>query len=43
MVEQVKRAGVDEVRDPPPERLRTAQLRRLPDFVVIGAQRGGTT
>jgi hypothetical protein len=30
-------------RDPPPERIETAQLRQLPDFVIIGTQRGGTT
>jgi hypothetical protein len=29
--------------DPPPERIETAQLRHLPDFVIIGTQRGGTT
>jgi hypothetical protein len=33
----------DEKRDPPPERIQTAQLRQLPDFVIIGTQRGGTT
>src|SRR3712207_6690007 len=33
----------DEKRDPPPERIATAQQRRLPDFVIIGTQRGGTT
>lgn len=33
----------DKQRDPPPERIETAHLRRLPDFVIIGAQRGGTT
>ena len=33
----------DEWRDPPPERIETAHLRQLPDFVIIGAQRGGTT
>jgi hypothetical protein len=30
-------------RDPPPERIETAQLRQLPDFVIVGTQRGGTT
>jgi hypothetical protein len=30
-------------RDPPPERIETAYLRQLPDFVIIGTQRGGTT
>jgi hypothetical protein len=30
-------------RDPPPERIETAHLRQLPDFVIIGTQRGGTT
>jgi hypothetical protein len=30
-------------RDPPLERIETAQLRQLPDFVIIGTQRGGTT
>jgi hypothetical protein len=29
--------------DPPPERIETAHLRQLPDFVIIGTQRGGTT
>jgi hypothetical protein len=33
----------DEKRDPPPERIATAQQRQLPDFVIIGTQRGGTT
>jgi hypothetical protein len=33
----------DERRDPPPERLETAHLRQLPDFIVLGTQRGGTT
>ncbi len=30
-------------RDPPLERIATAQLRQLPDFIIIGTQRGGTT
>jgi hypothetical protein len=30
-------------RDPPPERIETAHLRQLPDFIIIGTQRGGTT
>jgi Sulfotransferase family len=30
-------------RDPLPERIDTAHLRQLPDFVIIGTQRGGTT
>jgi hypothetical protein len=30
-------------RDPPPDHLATADRRQLPDFVIIGAQRGGTT
>jgi hypothetical protein len=30
-------------RDPPPEWLETAYLRQLPDFIVLGTQRGGTT
>ncbi len=30
-------------RDPPLERIETAHLRQLPDFVIIGTQRGGTT
>lgn len=29
--------------DPTPGRIETAQLRQLPDFVIIGTQRGGTT
>src|SRR5215213_1565056 len=29
--------------DPPPERIETAHLRQLPNFIIIGAQRGGTT
>lgn len=33
----------DEKRDPPPERIETAHLRKLPDFIIIGTQRGGTT
>jgi hypothetical protein len=33
----------DKQRDPPPERIETAHLRQLPDFVIIGTQRGGTT
>lgn len=33
----------DERRDPPPEWLETAHLRQLPDFIVLGTQRGGTT
>src|SRR5687768_13237463 len=32
-----------ERRDPPAWRVETAHLRRLPDFLIIGAQRGGTT
>ncbi len=43
MVDQVDRGVVDVARDPPPERLRTAHERRLPDFVIVGTQRGGTT
>jgi hypothetical protein len=30
-------------RDPPLERIETAHLRQLPDFIIIGTQRGGTT
>jgi hypothetical protein len=37
------RDEADEPRDPPPERLATAHLRQLPDFIIIGTQRGGTT
>jgi hypothetical protein len=37
-----RRAPEDE-RDPPPERIETAQLRQSPDFIIIGTQRGGTT
>lgn len=33
----------EKLRDPPAERLSTAHLRQLPDFVIIGTQRGGTT
>jgi hypothetical protein len=33
----------DERRDPPLERLETAYLRQLPDFIILGTQRGGTT
>lgn len=29
--------------NPPPSRIATADLRQPPDFVIIGAQRGGTT
>ncbi|MFN8591499.1 MAG: sulfotransferase [Thermomicrobiales bacterium] len=32
-----------EERDPPPERIASAGERQLPDFIIIGAQRGGTT
>jgi hypothetical protein len=34
---------LDKQRDPSQERIETAHLRRLPDFVIIGTQRGGTT
>jgi hypothetical protein len=41
---QNRRAVIDdEGRDPPPDRVATAHLRQLPDFVIIGTQRGGTT
>jgi hypothetical protein len=33
----------EERRDPPQERIETAHLRQLPDFIIIGTQRGGTT
>ncbi|MGH3085954.1 MAG: sulfotransferase domain-containing protein, partial [Rubrobacteraceae bacterium] len=33
----------NERRDPPRERIETAHLRQLPDFIIIGTQRGGTT
>ncbi len=33
----------DKPTEPPSERLETANLRQLPDFVIIGTQRGGTT
>ena len=29
--------------NPPPSRIATAHLRQPPDFVIVGAQRGGTT
>ena len=32
-----------EKRDPPVERIESAHLRQLPDFMIIGTQRGGTT
>lgn len=35
--------GGAQERDPSRWRMLTARLRRLPDFVIIGAQRGGTT
>lgn len=41
--ETVTQRGSDKPRDPPLERIETAQLRQLPDFVIIGTQRGGTT
>ena len=34
---------LDKQRDPSQERIETAHLRQLPDFVIIGTQRGGTT
>lgn len=34
---------VDAWRDPPSDRVASAVDRRLPDFLIIGAQRGGTT
>ena len=37
------RRDPDEERDPPPSRVETAHLRQLPDFIIIGTQRGGTT
>lgn len=43
MIDQGERETADAWRDPPPERLASAAARRLPDFVVIGTQRGGTT
>lgn len=43
MKDRVDRADVDKERDPPASRIETAHLRRLPDFVIIGTQRGGTT
>jgi hypothetical protein len=33
----------DKRRDPPPEQLETAHLRQVPDLMVLGTQRGGTT
>lgn len=35
--------GADEERDPPRPRIESAHLRQLPDFIIIGTQRGGTT
>ena len=35
--------GPDQDRDPPPGRLATAHERQSPDFIIIGAQRAGTT
>ena len=45
MEAQVPHAAVDgdKEREPSPERMETAHLRHLPHFVIIGAQRGGTT
>ncbi len=40
---QANRTRSRKDRNPPPSRIATAHLRRLPDFVIIGAQRGGTT
>jgi hypothetical protein len=34
---------LDKQHDPSQERIETAHLRQLPDFVIIGTQRGGTT
>lgn len=41
--EAVPQEVSDKQRDPPRERIETAHLRQLPDFVIIGTQRGGTT
>lgn len=41
--DRIKRGVGDERSDPPPARVETAHLRKLPDFIIIGTQRGGTT
>jgi hypothetical protein len=41
--DSVGRGAPGEERDPPHERVETAQLRQSPDFIIIGTQRGGTT
>lgn len=41
--ERVDRYASEKRRDPPQERIETAQLRQPPGFVIIGTQRGGTT
>lgn len=43
MIDTMNQEGNDDWRDPPPERIETASQRSLPDFAIIGTQRGGTT
>lgn len=43
MADGTTRARANGRREPPASRIATAHLRRRPDFVIIGAQRGGTT
>lgn len=40
---ELKRKNRSKDREPSPDRIETAGLRQLPDFVIIGTQRGGTT
>ena len=43
MVDRVNQKGSRKRKELPASRIETAHLRQLPDFVIIGAQRGGTT